>query len=84
MLRRKRKSKLVAPALISFTLAVNVAGCAQPCVYAQCQYGGCTVGPIWGQSDASIGRALATLTRSCVCGRRRHRCRGVEGAPVVQ
>ena len=78
-MRRKRKSKISAPAAVLFTTAFDRDGNRKPCVYAQCQYAGVKAGPIWGHGDNSVRRCLATLTRSCQCGRRYHRARGFEG-----
>jgi hypothetical protein len=40
-----------------------------PCLYATCQTTGHKVGPIWGQGQRSVRRALATLSEQCSCGR---------------
>lgn len=82
-LRRKRKSKVNAPALVIFTSAKNETGKRQPCVFAECTYGGTRAGPIWGHSAASVRRLLATLSKSCDCGRRYHKSKMTEGVRVV-
>lgn len=82
-LRKKRKSKLVAPAVVYFTQAVNEEGRRQLCVYAECTYGGSRCGPIWSHSDQAVRRVLATLTRSCECGRKVHTHRFTEGHKVA-
>lgn len=46
----------------------NDDGRLQVCVYAVCTVSDDKVGPIWGDSDASIKRALATLSEECSCG----------------
>jgi hypothetical protein len=78
-LRRKRKSKIVAPATVFFTQFPNDRGHKQLCVFAECHYGGTRVGPVWSHSDAAIRRALATLTLKCDCGRSFHKNRYQEG-----
>lgn len=82
-LRRKRKSKLVAPATVMFTQAKNEKGVKQLCVYAQCNYGGAIAGPIWSHTSAAVSRALATLTTRCDCGRPFHKRRETEGHRVL-
>ena len=42
------------------------------CTYATCSISGDEVGPIRGTSEASVKRALATLTEECSCGARFH------------
>jgi hypothetical protein len=81
-LHRKRKSKIVAPATIYFTQGKNDDGDKQPCVYAECAYGGNRAGPIWGHSWASVTRCLAALSKKCDCGRVRHKQRYTEGCPA--
>lgn len=81
-LRRKRKSKSHAPAVVLFTQAANEDGKKQLCVMAQCTYGGAVAGPIWGHSPASVSKCLMTLTQQCDCGRRYHKRRYTEGVPV--
>jgi hypothetical protein len=83
MLRRKRKSKTYAPAVVHFTQAKNEAGHRQLCVYAECTYGGGRAGPIWSHTRAAVSRALATLTGQCNCGRRYHKHRFTEGCRVA-
>lgn len=82
-LRRKRKSKTTAPAIVYFTQARNEKGVKQLCVFAECLYGGSKAGPVWSHSDAAVGRALATLTQHCDCGRYFHKRRRSEGQRVL-
>lgn len=82
-LRKKRKSRTTAPAVIHFTQATNDKKQKQLCVFAECIYGGTIVGPIWSHSATSVRRALATLTERCDCGRRFHKQRQTEGARVL-
>jgi hypothetical protein len=44
-------------------------GREQPCIYATCNTTDHRVGPIWGQHEGSIRRALATLSKECSCNR---------------
>lgn len=81
-LRRKRKSRTVAPSVVLFTQAVNEAGTKQLCVVAQCTYGGTTFGPIWGHTSQSVNKCLAELTKICDCGRHYHKHRFTEGHRV--
>lgn len=81
-LRRKRKSRIKAPAVVLFTQGLNPKGEKQLCVYAQCTYGGTTAGPIWGHTDQSVRRCLATLTKQCDCGRTYHHHKYTEGFRV--
>lgn len=83
-LRRKRKSRTTAPSTVYFTQARNEDGKKQLCVYAECTYGGTRVGPIWSHTRASVGRALATLTKRCDCGRKFHKHRYSEGQRVLR
>lgn len=46
----------------------NDNGFLTPCVYAICTVSDDKVGPIWGDSEASVKRALATLSEECSCG----------------
>jgi len=82
-LRRKRKSKFIAPAVIYFTQAKNDRGHKQICVFAECTYGGSRAGPIWSHSRQAITRALATLSSACDCGRKFHKARFYEGHRVM-
>lgn len=50
---------------INYTSEENEDGREQECVYATCCKSDITIGPIWGQSDASVKRALATLSEEC-------------------
>lgn len=52
-------------ASIDYTEEENEDGRMQDCVYATCGETGETAGPIWGHSDASVKRALATLAENC-------------------
>ena len=83
-LRRRRKSRTVAPALVCFTQAKNEKGRQQICVYAECLYGGTCVGPIWSHSRAAVSRALATLTTVCGCGRIYHKQRRTSGFRILK
>lgn len=56
------------PADVDYTSETNDRGSNQDCVYVTCSESGCTIGPIWGHSDASVKRALAELTETCPCG----------------
>jgi uncharacterized protein (DUF2461 family) len=78
--RRKRWKK--APSNVLYTSEDNEKGVNQPCVYVQCQLSEHSVGPIWGHSDASVKRALATLTTECECPARFHVVRDSEGARI--
>jgi hypothetical protein len=80
---KKRRSRTTAPAVVYFTEALNEEGRRQLCVYAECAYGGVRVGPVWSHADASVRRALATLTKHCDCGRLFHRRRFTEGRRVL-
>jgi hypothetical protein len=81
--RRKPKSRIVAPASVIFTQAVNEKGHKQICVYAECAYGGTRVGPIWSHDVRAVKRALATLSSECGCGRKFHKQRYIEGYPII-
>lgn len=83
MLRRRRKSRTRAAACVKYTSAKNPAGTRQLCVYAECTFGGKIVGPIWGHSEASVRKVLATLTGACDCGRPFHQHAYTEGRKVV-
>ena len=50
---------------ITYRQEENEDGREQDCVYATCEDSGATCGPIWGHSDASVKRALATLSEEC-------------------
>jgi hypothetical protein len=82
-LRRRKRNKLVAPAMIYFGSAKNEKGTRQLCTWAECVYSGTIAGPIWSHVDASVRRALATLTGKCDCGRPYHRRQYTEGKRVV-
>lgn len=57
-----------ATAEIDITEEENDSGVVIPCVYATCNDSGDSIGPIWGDGEASVKRALATLTEECSCG----------------
>ena len=59
---------MISQADIDFMEEENENGYCQICVYATCNRSGDSVGPIWGDSEASVLRALATLTEECSCG----------------
>ena len=82
-LRRKRKSRTIAPAIVYFTKAKNKDGQKQICVYAECVYGGTRYGPVWAHTRASVDRCLANLTKKCDCGRKYHKHRFSEGKRVM-
>jgi hypothetical protein len=72
-----------SPALVDYTEEENDYGVVIPCVYAACLAGdgpGDSVGPIWGDGEDSIKRALATLTAECSCGARWHYEKGGENS----
>lgn len=50
---------------INYTSEENEYGREQDCVYATCCQSDVTAGPIWGHSEASVKRALATLSEEC-------------------
>lgn len=60
-------------ATISFDLQENDNGIELDCVFATCNTSERVVGPIWGDGQASVKRALATLTDECNCGADFHR-----------
>lgn len=39
----------------------------EKCLFAECNESGTVIGPIWGTSDKSRKRALASLTEECEC-----------------
>ena len=82
-LRRRRKSKTTAPAMVYFTQDRNEDGKKQLCVYVECTYSGRKAGPVWSHTKAAVDRCLAELTKRCDCGRRFHKHRFSEGARVV-
>ena len=53
---------------ITYETKTNDYGNPQTCVYAECCTSGDSVGPIWGDGEASVKRALAELTAECSCG----------------
>ena len=72
----KPKPRRIAWAAIEYTAEENDYAQEQECVFATClgRRGGRS-GPIWGHHDASVLRALATLSESCPCGAKFHRIR---------
>lgn len=82
-LRRKRRSRTTAPAVVVFTQRTNPEGSKQLCVFAQCTYGGTTVGPVWGHGKPSVDRCLAEMSKKCDCGRLYHKHRFSEGVRVL-
>ncbi len=82
-LRRKRKSKTRADAIIYFTTAPNEHGKKQLCVYAECLFGGGKAGPVWSHTRNAVSRVLATLRTTCECGRYYHRHKYTEGFRVT-
>ena len=83
-IRRKRRSRITAPATVLFTKAKNDKGQQQICVFAQCQFGGGVAGPIWSHTSAAVRRCLAALTQRCECGRKFHKAREYEGHRVMR
>jgi hypothetical protein len=79
MPRFKKRKKQKAPATVLFTSEKNDEGKRQTCVFAQCHFSGNGVGPIWGHSDASVKRALATLTEECDCPAQYHQNKEQQG-----
>ena len=63
-----KPERVTHEALIEMTQAPNTMQIPQDCVYAECLMSGDRVGPVWGHGDASVRRALATLTEECSCG----------------
>ncbi len=59
-------------ATIDYTTEENEDGREMDCVFATCEESDETVGPIWGHGEASVKRALATLTEECGCGAKFH------------
>ena len=53
---------------IEYASEENDDGIEVDCVYVTCTRSGDEVGPIWGHSEASVKRALATLSEECSCG----------------
>jgi hypothetical protein len=54
-------------AKIIYTEEVGDFGKEVPCVFAECLETGCVVGPIWGQHEGSVRRALFNLNDECTC-----------------
>jgi hypothetical protein len=75
--RRRKITK--APATVHFTTEKNDDDHDQPCIYVWCQFTDIKIGPVWGHGDASVKRALATLTKECDCPARFHSKRETEG-----
>lgn len=65
--------KVIHDASITVSEEENDEGFMQTCVYATCLETDEQVGPIWGDSHASVKRALATLTEESGCGADFHR-----------
>lgn len=82
-LRRKRPPKRVS-ATIHFRHAKNENGHRQICVYAECDLAGAVVGPIWGHSEQTVKKAVATLTRECDCPAKFHRAQDFQGKRVLK
>lgn len=85
-MRRKRKSKIKAPATVFFAKVKDKAdpdGPKKLAVFAECHYGGTRVGPIWGHGKASVDKCLATMTAVCDCGRVFHHHKYTEGQRIV-
>lgn len=82
-IRRKRKSKSKAPAVVHFTQGTNEGKKNQLCVYAECMYSGQYHGPVWSHTRQAVARVLAELSTRCDCGRKFHRHERSEGARVV-
>jgi hypothetical protein len=59
---------------IQYTEEENEDGRTQQCVYAVCSESGDIVGPVWGQGENSVKRALAMLSEECSCGQTYHGC----------
>lgn len=57
---------------IEYTTEENDEGFECDCVYASCYVSGERAGPIWGHGEASVKRALATLTEECSCSAKFH------------
>lgn len=57
---------------VEYSSAKNDEGRQQNCVYAICVESNHRVGPIWGQHERSIKRAMITLTQECECGAKWH------------
>lgn len=59
---------MISQSDITYTEEETEDGYECECIYATCRITGCRVGPIWGQHERSIRRALATLSQQCDCG----------------
>jgi hypothetical protein len=57
----------ISDSTVTHDTAENDQGFEVECVYARCTLTGREVGPIWGSSERSIRRALATLSEKCSC-----------------
>lgn len=80
---RGRRSCRTAPAVVHYTVARNDKGKMQPCIVVECMASGTRTQPTWGHKQASMRRALATLSAECECGRRYHSAREFEGAKIT-
>lgn len=81
-MRRKRKGGR-APSVVEYTSSANDDGNDQLCIYAECTWSGERVGPIWGHTEKSMRRALATLTTQCDCPARFHSAHFFEGHQIL-
>jgi hypothetical protein len=79
----KMAKKSKAPATILFGSAVSPEGDKQLCVWAMCEMSNARFGPVWGHSENSIKRALASLTKECDCPARFHNARDFQGKRVI-
>lgn len=75
----KRKSKFSAPCVVYFFAVRARDGTRTPQLYAECTYGGTRVGPLESHSEHALRKLLATLSRTCGCGRPTHARRFTEG-----
>ena len=82
-LRKKRRRKK-APSIVYFRHAKNEKGHKQTCVYAECELGGTVIGPVWGHTDASVKKAMSTLTRKCDCPSKFHSPQDYHGKRVAK
>jgi len=59
-------------ATIKATSDTNEKGREQSCIFATCDGSGTMIGPVWGDGEASVLRALAMLSETCACGAKFH------------
>jgi hypothetical protein len=71
--RMMQNHRRKAPASVHFTQQPDGKDHLRPCVFVTCTRSSQRVGPTWGHSDASLRRALATLTAECECRASYHR-----------